>query len=120
MRLRLEGFDVEFKKLDGFLPKPLYSLEEIKQELRDITSGPDEYGETMKQMMSGLPTRAANNFKIAIERYVMAGYQPRQYYSGDDEFVSKVQAPAPDASDDEARRARFIRWCQMLAILEGK
>ena len=102
-RLRLEGFDVEFKMLDAFLPKPMYTLEEILEELKLLT-GEDYFSRVKHFLLQGDSDRAIE----VLDRCT--------------DTTAKCPAekiPSPDLMDtsEAASIARNARRIQMLDIL---
>lgn len=110
-RLRLEGFEVELPvKLAGFLPKPLYSREEIEAELQ-LLAGEHSYQWTCvrEDLLLGDSTSARN----LLNRGLL-------YTCADDKKIpqmGRVEAPDQNDASHKAFISRHIRRFQMLAIL---
>jgi hypothetical protein len=116
-RLRLEGFDVEFIKLNKFLPKPLYSIGEIEAELRSLTAfRSDNYAEVSQALCfcENVKEKVCPYFLNAMSSLPSGLTDPQP-------SAEELSKPITVTSDPGAIpwRARYIRWHQMLAILGG-
>ena len=106
LRLRLHGYDVEFVALDKFLPKPLYSLDEIGQYLRDTAYAAHAYDMAMAYLLSGDAKPALKIVRGALT-----------LYSNDRKPTEEELARRVDPVSTS--RDRLVRHTQMLAILGG-
>ncbi len=114
LRIAMEGFDAEFQKLSKFLPRWLYTLEEIEEELHLI------YGNSFDSDA----VRKLKNWDFDHSRVLLADYIERNMRNmvGDqqltqDELSQKHACPKASDQSPEANRVRFIRQAQMFNIL---
>jgi hypothetical protein len=109
-RLQLEGFDVELIKLNKFLPKPMYSIGEIEEELRILTNV-GGVSCAMALLRSGAP----------LDVIGILGYGLTKKYANESapttEELSQRFVYDPTAN---ACRGQFIRWTQMRNLFCGK
>ena len=116
-RLRLEEFDVQFVCLDGFFSQPLYSLQEIRKELSWLIERID-WTKAMCEIYSGNPALAISAFGRSIGQ--MKALHPDFQFPSPAEMSAKWEMPPEEArGTEEGVKASWIRWHQMLKILEG-
>lgn len=119
LRLRLEGFEVELPvKLAKFLSKPIYTAQEIQDELTRIF----RYILCVTTGAFSIETARSGNF-TPIRAFLKGrlGFAPYCNFSPptDEELSKRIEVPDWDNPSEETSRLNFIRWHQMIAILGG-
>jgi hypothetical protein len=113
-QLRLNGFDVELPmRLARFLPAPLYSIDEIQEELKLVTRTRNVYEEVVALLSNGHLRDACAFFEGQIRASPYCTLEPPTA----EELKRKHEPASLDDFTQDALRINFIRWHQMLAIL---
>jgi len=108
-RLKLAGYDVEFTKLNEFFAEPLYTIDEIEEEIKIILA-PLKCQPIIVSLRLGDPLYASRAFRFALLEIKTPQFEVDEL----NQLMKMKLGALPDS------RRQYVRWHQMLAILEDK